>query len=187
MHGPHAAPGSLPTEAAKGISYRFVKLKYAHDPISGIGSLKVPGRYHIEGRFKTLYASETPEAALRETAFYVSTSPHIAFQPAPPMALFALEYDLQHILDLRDPEVLEHLSVKREQLFESWIRSTPQNPSATQRIARTAYQAGVQGLYAPSAVPPHDTMNIIIYPDNLQSSGRVQVGDPEGNYTHKLP
>jgi RES domain-containing protein len=179
----------LPTKAAKGFSYRFVKLKYAHDPISGIGSLKAAGRYHIAGSFKALYTSENPVAALHETAFLLTTSLHIHFKPAPPTVLFALEYNLERILDLRDPEVLGHLGVKHGQLFDSWIRNTPMHPSVTQLIARAAYEAGVQGLYAPSAVPPHNTMNVIVYPDNLEAGGSswVQVSDPEGTYTHRLP
>ena len=105
------------------------------------------------------------------------------------MVLFALEYDLERVLDLRDPATLEALGVQREQLFAAWLRATPQNPSPTQKIAQTAYQAGVQGLFAPTAAPPHQSTNVIVYPDNLDANGAswVQVSDPEGSYTHRIP
>ena len=179
----------LPTRSAKGISYRFVKLKYAHDPISGIGALKAPGRYHIEGRFRALYTSESPVAALSETAFLVRTNKGIAFRPAPPMVLFALEYDLERVLDLRVPAALKALGVQREQLFASWLRATPQNPSPTQAIAQAVHEAGVQGLFAPTAVPPHEATNFVVFPDNLDANGVswVQVSDPEGSNTHRIP
>ena len=180
---------SLPTKAANGISYRFVKLKYAHDPISGIGALRVPGRYHVEGRFRALYTSESPIAALRETEFLLRSDRNVSFKPAPPMVLFALEYDLERVLDLREPATLADLEVEREQLFAPWLRGTPDDPRPTQQVAKFAYEAGVQALLAPTAVPPHETTNIVIYPDNLQEGepSWVRVIDPEGAFNHRIP
>lgn len=105
------------------------------------------------------------------------------------MVLYALEYDLERVLDLRHPAVLEALGVQREQLFAAWLRATPQDPSPTQKIAQAAYQAGVQGLFAPTVVPPHEATNVIVYPDNLDANGAswVQVSDPEGSYTQRIP
>lgn len=179
---------NLPTEPAAGISYRFVKLKYAHDPISGIGAFKAGGRYHIKGGFRALYTSETPVGALAETEFLVRSEENVLFKPAPPMVLFALEYRLDRVLDLRDPITLAQLGVERAQLFTPWIRGTPESPRPTQKLAKTAYEAGVQGLLAPTAVPPHEATNVIIYPDHLEGeTSWVKVRDPDGNYMYRIP
>lgn len=179
----------LPTKAAKGIAYRFVKLRYAHDPISGIGALRSPGRYHIQGRFRALYASESPIAALKETEFLLKSEREVVFKPAPPMVLFSLSYDLERTLDLGDRATLTALGLDREALFGFWLRATPQDPSPTQELANTAYETGVHALIAPTAVPPHEATNFVIFPDNLDPKGAswVQVSDPEGNYTSRIP
>lgn len=179
----------LPTQSAKGFAYRFVKLKYAHDPISGIGALKAGGRYHIKGGFRALYASEDPVAALKETEFLHRTEQDIVFKPASPMVLFALEYNLERVLDLRNPATLEALGATRSQLFEPWLRGTLENPSPTQRLARVAYEAGAQALFAPTVVPPHQAANVVIYPDNLTASGSswVQVSNSDSGQPHRIP
>lgn len=189
MPQPSGPQGHLPITAARGFSYPFVKLKHANDPISGIGALKAPGRYHVQGRFRALYTSENPIAALKETEFLVKSKPEVAFKPAPPMVLFALEYHLERVLDLRDPTTLALLGVKREHLFAAWLRGTPENPRPTQRIARLAYEAGVQALFAPTAVPPHETTNVIVFPDNLKVGGQswVQVSNPDTIHTFRIP
>ena len=179
----------LPTATAEGIAYRFVKLKYAHDPISGIGALNSPGRYHIEGGFRALYASESPLAALKETEFLVKSEQDVIFKPAPPMVLFALEYNLEYTLDLRDKDTQAALGVNREQLFGAWLRGTPTNPRPTQKLALAAFEDGVQALFVPTAGPSHEATNLVVFPDNLTVGGSswVQVSDPERAHTYRIP
>lgn len=179
----------LPTRSAEGVAYRFVKLKYVHDPISGIGALKAGGRYHIKGGFRALYASGGPVAALKETEFLHKTDQDVVFKPASPMVLFALEYNLEHVLDLREPAALQALGATHSQLFEPWVRGTLENPSPTQRLAKVAYDAGLQALFAPTAVPPHRTINIVVYPDSLVASGPswVQVSNSDNGRPHRIP
>lgn len=179
----------FPTRPAKGTSYRFVKLRYAHDPISGIGALKAPGRYHIAGAFRALYSSESPMAALSETAFLLRSDESVIFRPSSPRVLFALEYDLERVLDLRDSDSLARIGVNRSQLFGSWIRGRPESPRSTQLLGRDAFEAGVQAFLAPTAIAPHEATNIVVFPENLRAGGAswVQVSDPEGTYAYRVP
>jgi RES domain-containing protein len=50
---------TVPTEIIKGIFYRYIRTKFANEPLSVHGAMKNGGRYNVAGLFSALYLGLT--------------------------------------------------------------------------------------------------------------------------------
>ena len=77
--------------------YRFLKIQFIKDPLSGLGSLRYGGRYNYKNEFEVLYLTSDPETAVAEGSrdeFLI-----------PPSVLITVKVRLQEVIDLDNDEM----------------------------------------------------------------------------------
>lgn len=111
----------LPTTAARGVACRSIAERFANTPLSTEGSLIVGGRYnpprsHPDG-FGALYLAETADIARREVKTLVDTALGLYEVPgAPPRVEFSIEYQLNSVLDITNPNIQTALGTNLQEL-----------------------------------------------------------------------
>lgn len=87
--------------------------------------------------------------------------------------MLSLDYDLQHVIDLRIPHTLEKLNLTIDELKQPWkIAQAENRPFLTQRIGAAARAVNVEALLVPSARVDGGT-NLAIFTDRLRKGSRV--------------
>jgi len=168
--------------AWRGELFRFTDLEFANlrDLLTGEGSKQAGGRWNGRGAFPALYFSLEPETALAEVLAH-RRSQMIPDTEVTPIALTACRAELQHILDLTDPRILEALSISPGRLLEPWRSDQEAGREAfTQGVGRLAQETGFQALLTSSAARPHGR-NLVVFPRRI-APGQVVIVNPE-----KLP
>ena len=102
-----------------GTGYRFVALRYG-DPqkaLSGEGAARYRGRYNPVG-VRAVYLSEDARTAVAETGYGVSLGGRFAAKGHEARLLLAVEFRLQWVLDLRDPELRSRLGLTPRLLLD---------------------------------------------------------------------
>lgn len=119
-------------------------------------------RYSLRGEFGALYFSGSKELSLSEAASR-------AGQDAEAMACVEFEITVDRLVDLTRPATRAALRVQLDDLILP--RTSADAYQVPQNIARQVYQAGLNGLLAPSAHHPQgnraDWFNLVLYPANL--------------------
>lgn len=179
---------ALPTLSAQGVFFRLLHIKYQNTALSSIGSLRAGGRYNVAQVFSALYTSDTPITALRELKVLVETATGLIACKAPPYILLSIEYSLQTILDLTNPDNQNVLGTNVQELTGQWLPINLQGqPAPTQELATAAYNSQtIEALKVPSALDPN-AYNVVIFPDKLSSGSFLKVYDDSGSITAKLP
>jgi RES domain-containing protein len=162
-----------------GTVYRSVTPRYAGsaDLLSGFGARKHGGRWNPPGAFSAVYGSSSPETAVAEA---IETFRHyrIPVADAMPRVIVAMEARLGAVLDLTDPKTRSLLRVSRRALREdAWRESQERGvESLTQAIGRSAYEAGFDGLRAPSA-PVAAGWNLVVFPQRALVGALRLIGE----------
>ena len=157
--------------------YRATALAYAkrNDVISGKGAKIHGGRWNPPGLCSAVYASLSPEAALKEA---LATHKDLQIDPIDrlPLVVVALRCELQAVLDLTDRANLRRSRLSWKQIFdEDWEALQKGGVDAiSQRIGRMAFERGFEGLIVRSARFPREK-NLVIFPERLRESSIVQV------------
>ena len=153
-----ALPTNLPRIRIKAVVYRVVR--DGVDPLGTVGSLRAGGRFNAPGEFAALYTSLDPITASKEVARGLKQR---GVDPAqfPPGSwwMYELEVEIESVLDLTSPDVLQRIEVRDEALTRNEI-NTPR------RIAAEARGNGFEALLVPSAAAA-DSKNLVIFLDKL--------------------
>jgi len=169
--------------------YRSATPRYAGsaDVTSGFGARKHGGRWNPPGPFAAVYGSSSPETALAESLanfrYY-----GIPVADALPRSILALSVRLDRMLDLTDPKVRSPLRVTRRAMRqERWREAQDRGEEAlTQAIGRAAFDAGFDGLRAPSAADAAG-WNLVVFPLRAGKDAiRLQDGVQDGG-SRELP
>ena len=167
--------------AFSGTGYRFVALRYANPEraLSGDGAARYGGRYNPVG-VRTVYLSEDARTAVAETGYGVSLGGRFAAKDREARLLLAVEFRLQRVLDLRDPEVLAGLGLEpRNLVAPGWrevLRRGGRPP--THGLALAALEAGFEAILAPSAAVP-EAYNLAVYIEHLRTGSLLRLAGVE--------
>ncbi len=154
---------NAPVNEFSGTVYRICAGRYGGNTMSMRGSLLYGARYNIRSYFGALYTSLSLETARREMAQYFTVPPIGGFVEA------TIGLELNRVVDLTDERMLRKAGVPREQLI---------GPRHTipQEIGLRAWENGVEGLLAPSAVDPSE-QNVVLFLDNQHPVWKLELQD----------
>ncbi len=166
-----------------GTGYRFVALRYA-DPqraLSGEGAARYGGRYNPVS-VRTVYLSEDARTAVAETGYGVSLGGRFAAKDREARLLLAVEFRLQRVLDLRNPEVLSQLGLTAPLLLDPGWRDQVRKGQVplTHTLGLAALDAGFEAILAPSVAVPQ-AYNLAVFVDRLLPASILRLagtGDP---------
>lgn len=164
------------TTAWEGMVYRSAAPRYSGDGdiVTGLGSLRMGGRWNPPGCCRTVYASLDPETAMKEalaTFRYYGWALHDAM----PRIFRALDIHLGRVASLRHRRVRGHLAPwLKAALAEDWrsLQAGGQE-STSQALGRAAFELGLEGLFVPSHTA-RARMNLVAFPDNLLPGSQIQ-------------
>ncbi len=152
---------SGPVVQFSGTVYRICAARFASGAVSMRGSFLHGGRYNIRGYFGALYTSLSKKTAHQELARYFTVP------PIGGLVETAVRLRLSRVVDLTDSSVLRTAGIKRERLIEAGF-------VATQGIGLEAWEAGIEGLLAPSAANPAE-QNLVVFLDNQYLRWRLEL------------
>jgi RES domain-containing protein len=172
-----ALPPNLPRSRISTVVLRVVR--EGRDPLATRGSLKAGGRFNPPGEFGALYTSLESATAAQEMARGLRQR-GIDPQQFPEGAwwVYELEVELESVLDLTDPNVLERIGIQQDSLTGAEI-------NATREIAAQAREQGFEALLVPSAAVP-SSKNLVVFLDRLEARPNVVSSRPVA-YTSLRP
>jgi RES domain-containing protein len=164
-----ALPANLPSIRVKAIVYRVVR--DGVDPLVTVGSLKAGGRFNPPNEFAVLYTSFDPATASKEVArgLHQRGIDPLQFPPGS-WWVYELEVEIENVLDLTSPEILERIELKSEML-------TGADTQVPRSIADEAREKGFEALLVPSAAAA-DSKNLVIFLDKLLAIPTVMSSRP---------
>jgi RES domain-containing protein len=166
---------------AQGTAYRLTSPKYMTRPLSPEGSLQRGGRYNKRGRFAALYLADSPATALAEVQMLKFSDNRLIGIKGPPKVLVSVDYTLQAVLNLGDPDVQAALGTNLEELRAEWVLKQQQRQRIpTQDLGEAVYESGnIEALWVPSA-RLWGAFNLVVFPDRLRVGSSLSLYDPEG-------
>ena len=151
----------------------------------------------MKGTFGGIYLAYDPITALKEVDAILSQQ---AFPPStiltPPWTVFAVEGNLERLLDLTDLKVQARLKTSFPELIGDWRIQQSRHLrgggplSPTQLLGRVAYDTGrILGIKFDSAKNPEGGFNVVVFPDRLTigRSSFLEVYDPHGLIRQRVP
>ena len=163
---------ALPANPYVGKVFRIMTPLHANkvDALSGQGSRRASGRFHVKGAFLIAYTGCTLPQAEWE---YSNTSRNsgITREDSLPLTTLSAEVNFNKVLDLTDRAVRRRLKVTKQDLSQS-IWGTSPDETLTQAIGRLAHQHGFEAIIAPSSGPGN---NLNILPQNLLPASFVHI------------
>lgn len=182
------ALASLSVQAETEVAYRIIHAKYAGSALSSIGSLKFGGRYNPQQTFEALYLASDPVTALQEVNAVVQTESGLLGVKGPPRILLSVDYKLQAILDICNPNNQSVLETTLDELTAPWRPANAQGQLASTQILGTAVYdlKSIEALKVPSAREPK-TYNVVIFVDRLRANSSLRVYDDSGIINAQIP
>lgn len=123
--------------------YRYTGAR--RDPLSGAGARAHGGRWNPRDICAAIYLA-TPRAACageaRRAAEALATAPEVMLRA--PFLLHTVQATDVAVLDLTDPDALEHVGLTTADLIDD-------DRTACQSVGHAAWFLGIQGILAPSA------------------------------------
>lgn len=164
-----------------GAAYRVTTLDYPSPKsiLLGQGSYLYGGRWNARGSFRAVYGSTDDTVAVAEsraTADYAQVP--VPFRK--PRLLVAIEFALQAVVNLTQPDALRRLDLQADELrAEDWRKVQEQGvESFTQAIGRAVFASGAEALIVSSA-RVRAGVNVVFFPENQRSTSRVAVLEAE--------
>ncbi len=134
---------SIPTEPIKGIFYRYIRTKFANEPLSTHGAMSNGGRYNVAGLFAALYLGFDHLTCQAEVSQGIAAG--VPFKRGA-FTVWDYETDLRAIIRLDNNAILQEIGVTESDITISgnyWTASA---------IGEHLHNRGnVEGLVAPSA------------------------------------
>lgn len=182
------ALASLPLQEEAGVAYRIIHAKYADSALSSIGSLKFGGRYNPPQAFEALYLASNPVTALQEVNAVIQTEGGLLGVKGPPRILLSVDYNLQAILNICNPNTQSVLGTDLSELIAPWRPVNAQELiAATQMLGTAVYNSqNIEALKVPSARDPN-THNLVILVERLRSDSSLRVYDDSGIINAQIP
>jgi filamentous hemagglutinin len=134
-------------------------------------SLRAGGRFNPPNEFGALYTSLEAATAAQEVAKGLrlrGIDPEQFLEGA--YWIYELEVELEAVLDLTNPDVLQKGGIHQDSL-------TGTDVNATRGIAAQAREQGYEALLVPSAAAP-DSKNLVIFLDKLRVRPNVLSSRP---------
>jgi len=159
--------------------FRMVNPRYTKDAdiVSGKGGFRAVGRWNLRGKFHCMYASMTPETALQES-LAGGRREHLPDEKSLPRTLVCVAVRVRAALDLTDGQVRQRLGVSKQRMTNEaqWRADNYHSrESITQAIGRAAAALSFEALLTPSAADTPHGVNVVVFPENLQTSSRLTV------------
>ena len=152
--------------------FRIMTPLYANkvDALSGEGSRRASGRFHVKGAFLIAYTGCILPQAEWE---YSNTSRNsgITREDSLPLTTLSADVNFNKVLDLTDRAVRRQLKVTKQDLSKSAWGISPIE-TLTQVIGRLAHQHGFEAIITPSSGPGN---NLNILPQNLLPGSFVHI------------
>lgn len=182
------ALASLPVQQETGVIYRIIHAKYSGSALSSIGSLKFGGRYNPPQTFEALYLASDPVTALQEVNAIIQTERGLLGVKGPPRILLSVDYGLQAILDICNPNTQSVLETTLSELIFPWRPINAQRQLAPTQIFGTAVYdlQSIEALKVPSARDPN-TYNLVILVERLKSDSSLRVYDDSSIINAQIP
>lgn len=182
------ALANLPVQQETGVVYRLIHAKYAGSALSSIGSLKFGGRYNPPQAFEALYLASSPVTALQEVNAVTQTEGGLLGVKGPPRILLSVDYKLQAILNICNPNTQSVLGTDLLELVAPWRPVNAQElVAATQMLGTAVYNSqNIEALKVPSARDPN-THNLVILVERLRSDSSLRVYDNSGIINAQIP
>ena len=152
---------SAPVQEFSGTVYRICVGRYGGSVVSMRGSFLHGARYNVRGYFGAMYTSLSKEIARREIAQYFTAPPIDGFVEA------SFRLRLNRVVDLTNRMLLRKARIKWDELIHAGY-------SVTQEVGLRAWESGIEGLLAPSAVNP-SAHNLVVFLDNQRPLWLVQL------------
>ena len=156
-----------------GVAYRSHEPRWSFLPTSGEGAARHGGRFNPQGQ-ATLYLSLTQMGALIESQQGFP-------KRAKPKLICSYDVDMQNIIDLTAPQILQCLAVEPDKMAScGWLLESKrgQTPYTWQLFYRL-YENGVNGIivnsYAPGAA---EFKNLVLWRWSNKKPNQVCVIDP---------
>lgn len=158
-----------------GACYRFASAKWGDLSVflTGKGTLRFGSRWLAPGIAPAVYASLSPETALRETLAQQTRFGLPAWQ-AMPLLVRGVSVEVEQVVDLTDGATRAGLRTSAKRLFESDWRAwnSSRRETLAQALGRAVLAARVEGLLVPSAEDPEGT-NLVVFPEVLRPGSRL--------------
>ena len=150
----------IKTERIKGIFWRGIPERFVSTSLEPGPNFHRSTRYSVQRLFSGLYFSSSVDLSKAEIAGKVG-------EDGEPVKFLKYEIDIDDIVDFRNQKSRDVFGVTLEEITRHKSETGAYN--ATQRIAKTLYDNGIQGLIAPSAHHPSNAewANLVIYPANV--------------------
>jgi RES domain-containing protein len=142
---------------------RLVATGYRHqapdfDPRSGEGARRQGGRFNPPESFPVIYLCTTP-ACVRAELSYSAARQGLEVEALLPRELWAVQLQLDEVLDLTDHRTLEQLDIKPDELVRP-------SHEFTQQLGEAAHELRFQGIRALSATGIDEV--IAVFLENLR-------------------
>lgn len=167
---------TVPGARLRGFFFRAIRLKFVATPLSALGSLN-GGRYNAAGSFEVYYLAPNADVALCETQ---AVDPSGVAKRIIPLALFTIDVDLQHVVDLTTKAALRALNVSAPELTTEWRAVTLGGRTPiTHEIGAAARKAEIEALLYPSA-RVDGAANLAVIVDRLRRGSTLSINPAEG-------
>ena len=187
----------VPLIGADGPFHRFVDLWFVHqnlvggkktEVLAGLGAKMLGGRFTPRGAFETLYVATSAETARIEAESRITVSGVIG-SPTEPYVHFVIRGQLQMILDLNDPSVLQALKTTVEEIVAPWVMDQAQGKEArTQVLGRVAHTVRrIEAILFPSSKDRPEGRCLAVLPDRLKRGSYLEIVDETGLVKERLP
>jgi RES domain-containing protein len=131
------------TEPVKGKFFRYIRTRYANEPLSTFGSMHSGGRYNVAGLFAVLYLGADEETCQAEVSQGIAAG--VEFKQG---AFTAWEYDVE----LKAVVRIDKKAIQRELDISEDEITIPGNHWTASGIGEHLHKrSDVEGLMAPSA------------------------------------
>jgi hypothetical protein len=164
----------------RNVFYRATGVRWANDPL-GKGRPIRSQRFNIAGRARALYFSQDQTTCLSEVQAFG--------WPPTSTAIIPVQVQLNAVIDLRDPAVLNALQLTATELAFNFRSLPPGSPPAeTQLLGECAAASGcVDGFFFESLAVSAKT-NLVVFEANLRLlNSQLLVNDPQNNLIDRLP
>lgn len=159
-----------------GTVYRSASPEYANtnDLVTGEGSRLYGGRWNPTG-VAAVYGSLTAETAMAETLAHANHY-NLPAHSAMPRTFVAIAISVSKVLDLTDGSIRQALRVSEKRMLQcDWRAEVRRGQTpVSQVIGAAIYEAGLEGLLAPSAAHPGGK-NLVVFPKNLLKTSHLSV------------
>lgn len=188
------ALNAVPRTRVTGVFYRSIAEVAMHSlsppqPLFSLGARKTGQRFTPKNGPASLYLSANFETSYIEThgtATSIAAS-GFAFTP-PPTVIVAISVDVEHVLDLTEPEVRGTLGTDETELAGPWFEQMLTGDLVpTHLLARAAHLSNLfEGLKFNSVHKP-GAINLLVWPKKLKPPYFVEVNDPSRRLYQRIP